>query len=91
MGGCCFSDGAISGLGVSCYSEQWIFGLSLFLGIVLGFFRSGVITGLWGCRLAFGFRFRGCFGLRVTGDGEAGSFCRGLRLFGSGGWRSGYF
>ena len=69
-------------LGVSCYSGQWIFGLSLFLGIVLGFFRSGVILGLWGCGLAFGFRFRGCFGLRVMGKlgllvGGCGFWCLG--------------
>ena len=36
-----------------------------------------VVMGLWLCCLAFGFRFRGCVGLCVTGDGEAGSFCRG--------------
>ena len=51
--------------------------MSLFLGLALGFSHSGVIMGLWGCGSAFRFRFPGCFGLRVTGDGEAGSFCRG--------------
>ena len=68
MGGCFFSDGAIP--------ES----ILLFWTVDI----SDIVLGLWGCGLAFGFRFRGCFGLRVTGDGEAGSFCRGLRLLGLG-------
>ena len=58
--------------------------VSIFLPCVGLSFLSGVIMGLWGCGLAFGFRFRGCFGLRVTGYGEAGALCRGLWLLGSG-------
>ena len=38
-------------------------------------FCLGVIFGLWGCGLAFGFRCQGCFRVQVIGYGEAGSFC----------------
>ena len=72
-------------LEVSCYSGRWIFGLSLFPGLALGFLlRSGVIMGLSGCGLAFGFRFPGRFGLRVMGDGEAGSLVGGCGFWGLG-------
>ena len=71
-------------LGVSCYSGQWIFGLSLFPGLALGFFSFGCHYGALGVRLGFWILFSGCFELRVMGDGEAGSFCQGLRLLGSG-------
>ena len=73
---------AVRFLGVYCNSGQWIFRLSLFLSLALASFRLGVVMGLWGCGLAFGFRFRGCFGPRVTRDGEAGSLCLGAPAFG---------
>ena len=85
MGGCCFSDGATPGsillfwaVDISLVSVSW--------SCVGLFMRLGVIVGLSGCGLAFGFRFRGCFGLRVTGDGRPVYFCRGLQLLGSGLW-----
>ena len=90
MDGCCFSDGAIPG-SILLFWTVDIRVVSVSRPGVGLFFRSGVIMGLWGCGLAFGFCFRGCFGLRVMGDGEAGYFCWGLRLLGSGGWGSGYF
>ena len=77
MGGCCFSDGAILGsIRLSWTVDIWV--VSVSWPCVGLFFRSGVIMGLWGCGLAFGFRFRDCFVLRVPGDGEAGSFCRAV-------------
>ena len=90
MGGCCFSDGAIPG-SILLFWTVDIRVVSVSWSCVGLFFRSGVIIGFWGCGLAFGFRFQGCFELRVKGDAEAGSFCRGLRLLRSGGWGSGYF
>ena len=90
MGGCCFSDGAIPG-SILLFWAVDIRLVSVSLSCVGLFMRSGIIVGLSGCGWAFGFRFRGCFGLQVTGDGKPGSFCRGLRLLGSGGWGSGCF
>ena len=88
IGGCCFSDGVIPGsillfwaVDIRLVSASWSC-----VGLVV---RSGVIVGLSGCGSAFGFRFRGCFGLWVMGDmgdGKPGSFYRGLRLLGAGGW-----
>ena len=75
-------------LGVSCYSGQWIFGLSLFLGLALGFF---CIYGALGVRLGFWISFSGLLWATGHEGWEAGSFCRGLRLLESGGWGSGYF
>ena len=81
MGGCCFSEGATPGSillfwAVDIVSVSWSG-----IGLVV---RSGVIVGLSGCGSAFGFRFRGCFGLRVAGDGKTGSFCRGWGFWGLG-------
>ena len=71
MGGCCFSEGATPGSillfwAVDIVSVSWSG-----IGLVV---RSGVIVGLSGCGSAFGFRFRGCFGLRVAGMGSLGHF-----------------
>ena len=83
IGGCCFSDGAIPGsillfwaVDIRLVSVSWS---------CLGLFMcSGVIVGLSGCGLTFGFHFRGCFGYGSRGDGGMGkhwSFCRGLGLW----------
>ena len=83
MGGCCFSEGATPGsillfwaVDIRLVSVSWSG-----VGLVE---RSGVIVGLSGCGSAFGFRFRGCFGLRVAGGGRPGPFCGGWGFWGLG-------
>ena len=76
MGGCCFSDGAIPGS--SCYSGQWIFDLSLFLGLALGMLC--VRVSLWGSRGAarlLDFVFVVALGYGSRGMGSLGQFVVG--------------
>ena len=65
-------------LGVSCYSGQWIFGLSLFLGLALSFFFVRVsLWGSGGAAWLLDFIFGVALGYGSQGGGEAGPLCRG--------------
>ena len=72
-------------LGVSCYSGQWIFGLSLFLGLALGF--SFVRVSLWGSGGAawlLDFVFGVALGYGSRGMGKLGLFVGGCSFWGLG-------
>ena len=74
-------------LGASCYSGQWIFGLSLFLGLALGFLCIRV--SLWGSRGAawlLGFVFGVALGYGSRGMGSVGLFVAGCGFWGLGLW-----
>ena len=74
-------------LGASCYSGQWIFGLSLFLGLTLGFLC--VRVSLWGSRGAawlLGFVFGVALGYGSRGMGSLGLFVGGCGFWGLGLW-----
>ena len=76
-------------LGASCYSGQWIFGWSLFLGLALGFLC--VRVSLWGSRGAawlLGFVFGVALGCGSRGMG-AWVFLSGAAAFGV--WGSSFF
>ena len=82
---------AVRFLGASCNSGQRILGSSLFLGLALDFFVQVSLWGFGGVARLFGFRFRGCFGLRITGMRRLGLFAGELRLLGFEDLGSGYF
>ena len=77
-------------LGVSCYSGQWIFRLSVSWPCVGLFFVRVSLWGSWGAAWLLdsfsGLLWATGHGGRGMGKMVDGSFCWGLRLFGSESW-----
>ena len=68
-------------LGVSCYSGQWIFGLSLFLSLALGFFVLVSLWGYGGAAWLLDFVFGVTLGNRSWGMGKLGLFVEGCSFW----------
>ena len=74
-------------LGVSCYSGQWVFGLSLFPGLALGFFSVRVsLWGSGGAALLLDFVYRVALSYGSRRMGKLGLFVGGCGFWGLGFW-----